>query len=39
MTSLIGGEVTFMFYGSLALLPLTKSGQLRALANGGTRRS
>jgi tripartite-type tricarboxylate transporter receptor subunit TctC len=39
MTALVSGEVTFMFYGSLALLPLTKSGQLRVLANGGSQKS
>lgn len=39
LTALASGEVTFMFYGSLALLPLTKSGQLRALANGGSQKS
>lgn len=39
LTSLIGGDVTFMFYGSLGLNTLAKAGQLRALATGGTRRS
>jgi len=39
MTSLIGGDITFMFYGSLGLVSLAKSGQLRALATGGAQKS
>lgn len=39
MTALIGGDVSFMFYGSLGVVSLAKSGQLRALATTGARRS
>lgn len=39
LTALSSGDVTFMFYGSLGLLPMVKGGQLRVLATGGTRKS
>lgn len=39
LSSLLSGDVTFMFYGSIGILPMVKSGQLRPLATGGTGRS
>ena len=39
LTSLASGEITFMFYGSLAIMPLTRSGQLRPLATAAMSKS
>ena len=34
LSSLLSGDVTFMFYGSIGILPMVKSGQLRPIATG-----
>jgi tripartite-type tricarboxylate transporter receptor subunit TctC len=39
MTDTIGGQVTMYFAGLAAALPLVQSGQLKALATTGTKRS
>ena len=39
ITDLVGGQVHFMFNSMPAVWPLAKSGKLRALAHGGTKRS
>lgn len=39
LSSLLSGDITFMFYGSIGILPMVKAGQLRPLATGGTGRS
>ncbi len=39
LSSLLSGDITFMFYGSLGILPMVKAGQLRPIATGGTGKS
>jgi tripartite-type tricarboxylate transporter receptor subunit TctC len=39
VTDLVGGQVHIMFNSMPAVWPLAKSGKLRALAHGGTKRS
>ena len=39
VTDLVGGQVQFMFNSMPAVWPLAKTGKLRALAHGGTKRS
>lgn len=39
LSSLLSGDITFMFYGSIGILPMVRAGQLRPLATGGTGKS
>jgi len=39
LAGLVNGDVNFMFYGSFAILPLVKGGQLRPLATAGLSKS
>jgi tripartite-type tricarboxylate transporter receptor subunit TctC len=39
ITDVVGGQVQFMFNSMPAVLQLIKTGKLRAIAHGGTRRS
>jgi tripartite-type tricarboxylate transporter receptor subunit TctC len=39
VNDVVGGQVQFMFNSMPAVYPLAKAGKLRALANGGTKRS